>query len=989
MTVLSPAQRRALDLSRSTLVRAGAGSGKTTLLVARCCALFEQAEPPESSQVLLLTFTEKAAAEMSARMRAARLGRPEVSTIHAFAAGLIRQYGAPPERRLQDAGQQRQRLVALLETELLRIEWEQPKLLEPLSDFFGRGSLLRLLRGLFEQRVIARDWASRVMRHRTAEAYEAHCLSERDQIRRRLATEIRRDPAWDRLVERIRDRSGCHRALADHLACLEHALEASAILTGGTPGSMRRHLDELLRLVDRSKGVWRSAPEVSARFGPTVLDFRELITRRRPALELEQVEERFARAEFHFARLWSVLTMAYQREQRREGVLDFDDLVPNALRCLKRPEVGDAVRARYRFILVDEFQDTDREQWAMIRRLAAEPDDPLPAGKLFLVGDEKQSIYRFRGADVSVFNAVPSEFDTVELSENFRSRAGVLNVLNDTFDKVLAAEGADWSPYEARPQRLLPGREEQAVGGSVRLLVTPLGSPPPPEDLSAARLLDGPSAREAASIARELRSRAAEGRYYEEMAVLLRTRQLLPALRHAFEAFGLPYVVWRGSGFYQSQEVRDLVGLLTCLAEPGDQVALAGVLRSPLIGMSDVGLFHLWRGGGLGVSADLGEGFLGRCDAFAAGLARRLLDRGRRLIGHVPVAEVLRELLDESGAMSSYREGADGEQAVANIEKLLGIIRSLDQGRGIHAVREVLEGLIAAGHPEGMAPLDLSEQRGVRLMTVHAAKGLQFPVVVVAGLARPVRPAGASLVVERHPELGPRAVVSLPGEPAMLRQLFGARRDAMERAEGKRLLYVACTRAQEELILSAALRETEDGFVSPTEGGRIWEWWSLLGAAWDVGEILPLDAALPGVELVRGNPELPAVPALAGEIQPPRLEVPRPPSHRAPPTVKADALHRFAECPRRYYYGSVLGMTESGSLPAQGLPFRVSQDDAWVEGHLDPPTVERLRDILGSALLARAVEASRQARFPASERPPCDSCGFGDGVCDQRRFTIG
>ncbi len=984
MIQLSVAQQAALDLERNILVRAGAGSGKTTLLVARYLALFEQDDPPDPAEVLMLTFTEKAASEMAARIRESmERARPEVSTIHAFAARALQQDPLHAGFELQDPGQQQQRLSALLDGTLLELEWRQPALLEPLAECFSRAALLRMLNALFGRRTLAREWSASVLTHADVDTFEQARIDQLSQATRLLAAEIRVNPAWDRLARVAR--IGCDEPLAAHLERLSTALSSSVLLTSGAPEALRRHLDELRSLIDRSKGVWRRSPEISAALSPAVNEFRELVSRRRPARDLAQTERLAARMEYGLAQLWQRCLEAYQTLQREQlGLLDFDDLVPLV-------EPG-RFRERYRYILVDEFQDTDREQWAMIRGLAADPGEPIPPGKLFLVGDEKQSIYRFRGAEVSVFNAALSEFDVVELSENYRSRAALLTVLNETFDRVLAPEGTDWAPHEARPQPLTPGLPAQAEGGTVQLLITSLEQATQTEDLSAARTLDGPDAREAASVAALLLRLAQAGRPYEQMAVLLRTRQLLPALRDAFESAGIPYLVWRGGGFYQSPEVRDLVGLLACLDDAEDRVALLGLLRSPFVGLSDVGLFQLGQLGGLDQAAgltSLGEGPLGRRDACALENARQLLRRHRRGAQVLPVAAVLTRMLHESGAWTAYAEQPDGPQALANIDKLLGICRTLDRGHGIPEVLEVLRGLIATGYPEGMAPTPQAGQAGVRLMTVHAAKGLQFPVVVVPGLTRAARAGGDPLLLEQLPELGARVAFGLPtDEPPLMRQLIGARLDALERAESKRLLYVACTRAQEQLILSAALRETEQGYVSPNAGGRVWQWWSLLADAWGFPDGLPVDAAPPGITLVRGGLEAarPPLPDPRETPPPPLTPVRLTPRIAATPVIRADLIERHAQCPLRYYYAAVLEQPHDGIPAPIGLPFEVAYAGQIVTGHLEPPTQARLDEILGSPLLAQVIESARSGQYPAPEDPPCDQCGFRDsGICTVRR----
>lgn len=964
-------QWRALELGRSLAVRAGAGSGKTTLLVARYLALFEAAhargEALAPGSVLALTFTEKAAAEMTSRVREAISGREgepwerlrrglggaEISTLHAFAARALRRHpeaaGVEADFAIIDPGRRRRQLAELIDQRLLELEWQQPRLIEPLAGVFSRRRLAGALHDLFDALPISERWLREISGQGEA-AYVASRAARREAITAELGARLQADVAWQllrRQLVRVRPEAG---ALGKRIDELAQRLDDPDYLNCRDPLSLRGRIGELRRLMHRGKRPWTADPETSARLGPAVGDLSMLLLRHTPGVDSGGCEAIADAAAFQLARLFDDLLARHRERQRRQGELDFPDLVTRLVSTLERdPRAAEALRERYRYIMVDEFQDTDREQWRMIELLRR----PQP-GALFLVGDEKQSIYRFRGADVAVFSqatrALASEpaGGVVELGENFRSSPAVMETIDATFSRVFAPDvpGGALESFEAAAQPLRPMREP--APGGVSLLVTALDAALDPADLSAARALVEPEAQEARAVAGALLEAHGRGRPWDEMAVLLRSRAMLPALERALTAAGVPHLVWRGSGFFETQEVGDLMELLRCLLQPDDAVALLAVLRSPLVGLSDVALQRIAKLDERGLEAGLrrladGDPALAALDARdrrAAARAAALLDRLRPLAPASPLGELVREALERSGALVAYAARPDGEQALANIEKLRGMLREAD-GLSLSNAAALEALALRAEGSEGQAALELRAGGGVRVMTVHASKGLEFPLVVVPGLARAVRKAASSpqLLLEL-PGHGPTLGLTIPQEALvergldrwtrpLARLLVSREVERLDRAEAKRLFYVACTRACDELILSAALALQDDGrYGSPQAGGRQSEWWGMLAQAWGAEDGLAprserlragdQSLAVRWAELPPQEPPPPPPPsplgplleALAGEPQP---ELPGPPAGlptaddlRACGLDRA-ALSDAAACPLRAGFRAVLG----------------------------------------------------------------------------------
>ena len=825
---LTTEQRAIIEADTSDLaVSAGAGSGKTHVLVERYLRLLRDCSIPE---IAAITFTEAAATEMRERVRRAvmsdaaferhrtLLDEAAIGTVHALGLRLLREY--PVEAALDPSSS----VLADDEAELLRraacieaIDAAAEAGDERTAALRGLGVLhagLQLPRMLAEREAVASafaamgagsaGWAAYV-RATLAESYE----DERTAVwepARTIAARLRREAASvsGKLAETV------HNVLPPLTeACEADAWQEFAELLGEA------------RARTNLRGGGNAEAAVSAK--DAMRDLRDLNEEVQRLPAWNEHDEPALEVLAGLRALFEDAVQRYQAEKQVQGALDYLDLEMGAVVLLRNhPPVAAEVRERFRHLMVDESQDINPLQAELIELIAGgDGDGPRPA--LFLVGDARQSIYRFRGADVHRFTdlqrLVTSRGGPLQpLSRSFRSHDSLVGRINELFGEVFT--GTSLSLAEIPP---MTGRPAEAPGEGPYLTLTQVGSRTP----------DGETAREndrrrveADLVAGEMRRLLDEGRLVwdrredrmrparpGDIAILLRRFANVHVFQQALDTHGIPAATPSGTGFFTRQEVFDCINLLRWLAEPQDDIALTGVLRSPFFALGDDTLLDLRESGLLRPTlADPPAAVAGderdRCLHASATLADL-----RRAADSLPADALLERALDRTAFEASWAPVAGGEQVLANIRKLLRIVRTL-AGQPLSEVVSYLEQRRDDLDPrEGPATLDRPDAG--QLMTVHGAKGLEFPIVFVPeahlgpvvgwDVVRWSREDGVSLTLERDEDDDKRPQ---PGFYAHL-----ARQDRSEEAEEhRRLFYVAATRAGDYLYLSGDVSE-KDGWL--------------------------------------------------------------------------------------------------------------------------------------------------------------------------------
>ncbi len=774
--------RAAADFATNLVVSAGAGTGKTTLLVTRLVAAIASGHAPLSA-IAAITFTEKAAGELRARLAESirerslreaegQLDRATVTTIHGLCAEILRAYplesGLAPGFAI-DRGMSGRRLAEEEWTPFVSAELgpdgPRPELWDRVLRKFSLAQLADVARvmagGSISDRALQTD--HRPLDLRTAIGPEAL----------RLATEIR---------EAVEGTAGLTDAPRGWLAEAERALRALAF--DGTAAA-RSAIEGSSRIPDSMPGVRTkkvSEPE-AARI--TALSERALPLLRGLALYDETTEADLFEALLPFAR-------RLRARQTLSGLVDFDGLLVRTRDLLRDvPEVRAALKRRYRMILVDEFQDTDPIQYEIVFLLAEREDDcatdayetRLAPGRLFIVGDAKQSIYRFRGADYGAYrrairHVLDQGGEELTLSSNFRSTGAVLDSVNALFAEP---HSSVWRASSYLPP-YVPIHAERQGGAAPAVEIWTLS-------VAADALAETRRRAEGLALAAEVSAWAGHGKSlrYNDVLVLFRGfSDLAPYLR-ALRQAGVPFVVSGGRTFFERTEIIQAMAVLRAVADPEDPVALLAYRRSPAGGVPDT---ELAAGSGAGAPA------LAAADDRLAAL--------RATADLLPVDAAVRHILEASGLFALSSLSFEAAQRIANLEKLALAANELARD-GRRTLLETVEALEEGFESDeaGDSPLADAGFDAVRVMSVHSAKGLEAPVVILADTAGGRSNRGATKFSARMTRVAHGEFVRLEGPgfrnaAAIAASIDDARH---EEAEDVRLLYVALTRARDRLIV--------------------------------------------------------------------------------------------------------------------------------------------------------------------------------------------
>ena len=883
--------RTALD--RCQCVEAAAGTGKTSLLLGRLVALLESGRA-QPHQLAAVTFTELAAAELKGRLQdwaqehrpdlVERLEEAQVSTIHALALAILRERpveaGLPAGFEVLDPARSEE-LWDELWRAWLASEASQPSgaavLRLALEVGLQPDQLRRVARQLYDQRDVvleqaaARAGADPAGGETPALLQEVRSLqAELDELLGAGGPAGSASAGPDRLVDALAEL----RQQAVQLRQLwpqpeDHSPGGTASELSGLALALRwvRGLreQEALRRPGRlgSAARWRDPRALQA------------LRRSLEALgrAVAAAEQRLGAAVAAVVGGWLCGSVAWvQREKRRRGLVDFLDQLLWCRDLLRdKPEVRRHFQRRWRYLLVDEFQDTDPLQAEILFFLAeASPQAArwdevrLAPGKLFVVGDPKQSIYRFRRADIEVYEraarCLQEQGDRLTIRQNFRTLPAITDWVNRAF-ALLMPDGAPaggggqeaggqqagaWQaryvplePY--RPQPLRPAGAATCPGPGVYLLRPP--DLPDPAPVGEARRA------EARQVARALHELVMSGRLEvwdeaghgwrpagpADCAVLMPAFTEVGVYEQALREAGVPFRVVGGRQFFLRDEVRELILLLLAVDTPCDGAAVLGSLRSAFFGVGDDALLRWVRAGGRLDALEPPPATACRAAPEVAQALASLARWHRETAGLAPLT-ALRRLLDETGYRAFVALRPDGPQALANLARLEAYAAGTAAG-GWDSFHSFVRWLRRRG-PQGAAAAEEEDapvpagDGAVRILTVHRAKGLEFPVVVVANLFQP-RELAAPVVVDRGTgrvelRLGPQeAGLATAG----YEEAVQAERER-QRMEQVRLYYVAMTRARDYLIVSApTLRQ---GF-----------WGLLAEAARQQGAEVPLPPPLP------------------------------------------------------------------------------------------------------------------------------------------------
>lgn len=836
------------DLDTTLIIEAAAGTGKTTALVNRIISTVASGRA-RLARIVAVTFTEKAAGELKLRLRAEiervrhdealdeaererllralpQLEEARIGTIHSFCADLLRE--RPVEARVDPMFEVAPEEVAESLFDQAFERWFQEVLASP-----GEG-MRRLLRrrDLAEgkgPRPIARRAAQELREWRDFDTPWEHVPFEREREIDELVREI------EKLGEIAREGDPddyLTKALENIARPVGEAIRLESV-RGRDYDALEQVIVGLLRGNNNRRFGWRGfGRQFGERERREVLDRRDALHER---LKRFRKDAGANLAPLLREEMWPVIGR-YEGLKRRAGVLDFLDLLLLARNLVRdNPDVRRELQERFSHIFVDEFQDTDPLQAEILLLLTA--DDPHEsdwtrarplAGKLFIVGDPKQSIYRFRRADVSLYQSikrrlVASGAALEHLTVSFRATPELQEMVNAAAGPLMAEES------DTQPAYVALERFREADKSQPSVVVLPVPAPYGDYGRVVEWQIEQSLPDAVAAYADWLVSKSGwtvTEREAPERRVPIRPRHICILFRRlnsfgrdvtrpyirALEARHLPHVLVKGGSFNEREEVEAVRNLLGAIERPDDELLVFASLRGPIFALSDasllefretLGTLHPFRK----VPDDATESLKEVGSALAL---LRDLHRGRN---RRPIADTIARLLDATRAHGGFAIWPAGEQALANVMKLTDMARRYETRGGATSFRGFVDELEQRAERDEASEVPVVEEgtEGVRIMTVHRAKGLEFPAVILADPTCKETRGQPSRYIDPSRRL---AALEIAGCAPRELQEHSGDEERRDREEAVRVLYVAATRARDLLVVPAVGDEERDGWLT-------------------------------------------------------------------------------------------------------------------------------------------------------------------------------
>lgn len=1060
-------QQAAIDSRGQTLLlSAAAGSGKTAVLVERIIRrLLDKEYPIDITELLVVTFTKAAAAEMrdrigTALMKAlsetkdprverqlALLPSAQISTLHAFCQHVIRKYfyTIDLDPAFSIAGEEELNLLRRQVLEGVFLSYyeddEKASILYPLADMFGsdRGDDILM------------DTVSRMYTYARSLAWPEHWLKEaaraydvapdaviddmvwsgpiKDAVRRILEEDAR---LYDGVLYHLRQREAfapaCDTFVAEQ-AALRQAAQARSWndLSRFVRAIDFPRLKSLRKLSDDDKAVWERCKKVRDDVKKDVIKTLQAVYFSATPEEwldgmraMKPVMDGLVTLTLDFAK-------AYGAAKKEKGWIDFSDLEHFCLQILLAPDASpehpvpsaaaEELRSQYEEVFIDEYQDTNGVQ-ELITRLVSGEDNR------FMVGDIKQSIYRFRLADPTLFLEKYQSFSRdekavqrcIDLGRNFRSVPVVLDAVNAVFSRAMTAEAAGMD-YGER-EKLYAGRQapndERWVGGPVEVDIVPTPSDEEDDDGSTA------FEKECRFIAGRIGELLASGRMaarkdgtleplsYRHIVVLLRSMAgKADVLIQALQEGGIPSYAEQSGGYFAAVEVQVMLALLRCIDNPEQDLAMAAVLRSPLVGLDETAL--------AGVRL-AGDGTLWQnLPAFVASLPDGVdekedlqqfmaaFDSWRTYSRRHGVAELLQRLYDDTAYVDFVGAMPGGDVRQANLKALYDRARQYEEAgfRGLFRYLQLMDKMKEDGLDLAPAKVVSEKEDVVRIMSIHKSKGLEFPVVFVADMGKAFNRRDTQDQILFHNRLGIGLKQYDPewrmSYPTLIWSGIAAQLRWEGTAEEERILYVAMTRARDQLILTGHSSHIDRDWqrwtsrLNPAQAKSYFDWvmpaalapfgakadadYARPGAAWQdaiwqvrIARAVPAGTVEEGA--YDGEPRLEALRRgdLTGTPVPSWLDEQLSWQYAYPQAVRTAAKFSVSEVKRRYQelHSDELQDEADLSVPAAAvIPPAPGEDDAFAAL---PPWLAGEEAAVSGAQRGTALHKALQYITPAADQ---------------------
>ncbi|MBE0572323.1 MAG: UvrD-helicase domain-containing protein [Ignavibacteriaceae bacterium] len=825
MSILTPHQSNALTIDKSISLTANAGSGKTFVLAQRFLEIIINTTTP-LSQVAAITFTEKAAGELYKRISEElnklllittddelrhriekirkQLVSAKISTIHSFCMDLLKEFPVEAEidaNFIPINAQKTSELVDLaIETRLremlkstkeqsdvkylIRLLGSKVNLVSELSELINkRKNVLQLIDSYYG---LSDD---EIAKH-LFELFKSNIKVVFEKILPEVHTQIKivnnkvlEYNSKNKLVTEINSFLELLKSTDDQIDVLRKLQELrDKVLT--KDGSVRKQG----YLPSTEQAEIQNSIHVVENFFSDLdeLDFSE---------NHEIIERELAKYGLALVRVFKDILNAYEFKKSEMGVLDFEDILLKTKTLLENESVRRALSGKYKFLLVDEYQDTNEIQYEIFLPLV----DDLKRGNFFIVGDEKQSIYRFRDAELQVFSKTKTDIQKVygndsllTLPDSFRMAPAICFFVNSLFNNLFKDPRLFFNEVSASD--LVCARSDD-FKGQVEFLIAE------DEETIEAELV----AKRIIGLRLEFKDRLKE---WNDIAILVRKRAAFTELQNAFIKYQIPFKVVGGTGFYQKQSISDIYNYFAFLLNDKDDAALIGILRSPFFLVSDVDILEL--------SMFEGESFWEKIKSASSSEKKfwrkilEILNKNKNLSNRVNISQLLRKILKESDFISTIVSRIDGSQEISNLNKLISITNEFfnDEFNTLYDYAFFLNDAISSSGDEAQGHIEEARD-GVNILTIHQAKGLEYPAVFLYkcnDTTQVNKVKSRSFTVDKN--FGLLTKVPLNENyfgdyhSAPIVGLYNLIESKKEIAELKRLLYVGLTRAKDFLFIT-------------------------------------------------------------------------------------------------------------------------------------------------------------------------------------------
>ena len=825
--MLTPHQRRAVSLDDHLALTANAGSGKTFVLSRKYLEAAIKLDGKVTS-IAAITFTEKAASELYQKISELtedeiknsndlerikvlekirrNLVSAYISTIHSFCIDILREFPVeagidanftPIDQSLANE------LLELAVEETIDEAFNNPEfsdLVKNLIRYFSRKSILqRELINLIQDRKNVEKLKEEIYSKSDDEIIQ-HFKSFFNNTLSEIWTFYEKD--FLKAVKKVNNK-----VLSDNPKS-EYSHNIKSIVDefeyDGNPFKL---LHNLRPQILTNSGTVRKQKYLTKDLGESV--WKEVLFVERIFDELKvfsEIENEDKYPELislgrDLLKLFDKSLQLYESKKKEQSYIDFEDILIHTKELLKNSDVQTYLSKKFKYLMVDEFQDTNELQYEIFLPIL----DYLKSGKLFIVGDEKQSIYKFRDAEIEIFNKTKSDIvrekdksHLMELPDSFRMNDEICLFTNYVFDKLFAKDIPLFGELKNVP--IVCAKKEKKKKSEIEFLISRIDE----DEQSQAEL-----------VANKIIQLVSTNEYkFGDITILFRKRKSFDELEDVFIKKNIPYSIVGGRGFYQRQVINDIHNYLAFLLNQENDAALVGILRSPFFTISDTKIFE--------ISLQPGNSFFDKLRNYSSdkyiNKAAELLETHIQLSSSLQITQLITRIYSETNYLAIIKNRTDGEQELANIKKLISLSRNFDSKgyRNLYDFVNFIGDAISGEEDEPQAAVS-SMQNAVQMMTIHQAKGLEFPVVFIykaEDYGQSTTTKSKSIFVNKH--LGLLAKIQDKANPTgdYLQLPITALNDFIEKkkniAEIKRLLYVAVTRAKEKLYITAELKKDKE-----------------------------------------------------------------------------------------------------------------------------------------------------------------------------------